>query len=50
MKFLCCFVKVFERFNVFNGVEKENKNRDFIKLRKNYSGNENKKSKDKFAK
>lgn len=32
------------------GVKKENKNRDFIKLRKNYSGNENEKGKEKFAK
>ena len=27
------------------GLKKENKNRDFIKLRKNYSGNETKKVK-----
>ena len=32
------------------GLKKENKNRDFIKLRKNYSGNGNKKGKEKFAK
>lgn len=32
------------------GLKKESKNRDFIKLRKNYLGNENKKDKEKFAK
>lgn len=32
------------------GLKKENNNREFIKRRRNYLGNGNKKGKDKFAK